>query len=293
MNRSRIFLSCCVFFLSVVLFAQEEQGPESSAPMTVDDIREAFGIERGPETGEMSGVAHIRVPEGYQFTGPEGTGKILQAMGNLTDGAEIGFISPSDYFDSEGDSWFVVFEYAEVGYVKDEEKDSLDADAILQSVKEGEPRSNAQREKMGLATLHVQKFAIQPRYNDQTHNLEWAFEFESRPEGHLIVNHNIKLLGREGYVAATLVCNPELLHSVLPEAQRIVEGFSFKEGLRYAEFRQGDKIAEYGLTGLMVGGGLALAAKSGLLGKLLKPILIGVVALGATVKRIFSGKGRA
>jgi uncharacterized membrane-anchored protein len=49
-------------------------------------------------------------------------------------------------------------------------------------------------------------------------------------------------------------------------------------------------VAEYGLTGLIVGGGLLMAAKSGLLAKLWKPIAIGVVAVGAFLKRIFTGR---
>jgi uncharacterized membrane-anchored protein len=51
-----------------------------------------------------------------------------------------------------------------------------------------------------------------------------------------------------------------------------------------------NKIAEYGLVGLIAGGGLLVAAKSGLLAKLWKPILVGLVAIGAFIKRIIRGK---
>ena len=73
-----------------------------------------------------------------------------------------------------------------------------------------------------------------------------------------------------------------------------MKGFAFKEGERYAEFREGDKLAEYGLAALIAGGGVALAAKSGLLGKLIKPLIVAGAALlgvvGSFFKKLFGKK---
>ena len=41
----------------------------------------------------------------------------------------MGFVAPA------GEDWFAVFEFDDVGYVKDDEKDSLDANALLDSIK--------------------------------------------------------------------------------------------------------------------------------------------------------------
>ena len=49
-----------------------------------------------------------------------------------------------------------------------------------------------------------------------------------------------------------------------------------------------DKLAEYGLTALVVGGGAAVLAQTGLLAKLWKPIAAFFVALGLGVKKLFS-----
>jgi uncharacterized membrane-anchored protein len=89
-----------------------------------------------------------------------------------------------------------------------------------------------------------------------------------------------------------LVCDEEDMPTIIPEYQKLLTGYSFKKEESYAAFSKGDKIAEYGLTGLIVGGGLLVAAKSGLLAKLWKPILIGLLAIGAFLKRIFVGKSR-
>jgi hypothetical protein len=46
----------------------------------------------------------------------EGTIKMMEAFGNLTNGTELGYISPL------GMEWFAVFEFDDCGYVKDDEK---------------------------------------------------------------------------------------------------------------------------------------------------------------------------
>lgn len=107
-----------------------------------------------------------------------------------------------------------------------------------------------------------------------------------------MVNYKTKLLGRRGVMDVVLVCDEEEMPTIIPEYQKLLAGYSFKKEESYAAFSSGDKIAEYGLTGLIVGGGLLVAAKSGLLAKLWKPILVGLLAIGAFLKRIFVGKSR-
>ena len=86
----------------------------------------------------------------------------------------------------------------------------------------------------------------------------------------------------------TLVSDPEILRQTLPEYESLIGGFDYRTGNKYAEFRQGDKIAKYGLTALVVGGATAVAAKSGLLKHLWKLIVLGVAAGGAALKKVFS-----
>jgi len=53
---------------------------------------------------------------------------------------------------------------------------------------------------------------------------------------------------------------------------------------------KGDKVAEYGLTGLIVGGAAAVAAKAGVFKWLWKVILAGIVGIGAFFKKLFGKK---
>ena len=234
-------------------------------------------------SGSLGSLATLSIPTGYRFTGSGGTIKLMEAFGNLTNGTELGYVSPLDM------SWFAVFEFDECGYVKDDEKDKLDPDGILKQLKEGQEQANKRLVERGMSTLEVIGWQTPPFYNTTTHNLEWAIRLRSGSGGETI-NYKTKILGRRGVMDVVLVCGEEELPTVVAEYQKLLTGFNYKKEDSYASFTSGDKIAECGLTGLIVGGGLLVAAKSGLLGKMLKPIIIGVVAIGAFLKRIFVGK---
>ena len=234
-------------------------------------------------SGTLGSIAALKVPAGYRFTGGPGTITLMKAYGNLTSNDELGYISPLDM------KWFAVFEFDPCGYVKDDEKDKLDANKILEQLKAGQEAANKELSKRGMATLQVVGWQTPPFYNPQTRNLEWAVRIRSSDGGD-VVNYKTKLLGRRGVMDVVLVCDETQMAEVVPAYQEVLKGFAFNKEESYAAFSKGDKIAEYGLTGLIVGGGLLVAAKSGLLAKLWKPIVVGIVAIGAFLKRIFVGK---
>ena len=67
---------------------------------------------------------------------------------------------------------------------------------------------------------------------------------------------------------ADLVLGPSQVGAAVPEFDKLLTGFEFSTGNRYAEWVKGDRIAEYRLTALVAGGVGAAAVKSGLLGNL-------------------------
>jgi uncharacterized membrane-anchored protein len=236
--------------------------------------------QTGPDTGELGSIAEIQLPEGYLFADGDDTRLLMEAMHNPTTGIEIGFVAPETF------DWFLVFEFEEVGYIKDDEKNSLDAQAMLKGIRKGTEEGNRIRAERGWAPMAIIGWEQPPRYNPSTNNLEWAIRGEV--EGQPVINWNTRLLGRKGVMKVTLVSAPEILMQTLPDYESLIDGFDYKIGNKYAEFRQGDKVAKYGLTALVVGGAAAVAAKSGLLKHLWKLIVFGVVAVGAAIKKIFS-----
>jgi uncharacterized membrane-anchored protein len=212
-------------------------------------------------------------------------------MGNPLSNNEIGYLAPND----EAARWFVVFDYLPIGYVKDDEKDDIDSEAILNAIKKGTENANEIREKKGFAPLFIKSWFREPYYDETTHNLTWTILAEQN--GVEIVNHNVRILGRQGYISLVLVTDVETLSAAGTELDEIVANISYKKGKSYAEYVQGDKVAKYGLTALIAGGAAATATKFGLfkfLAKAWKVVLIAAIgffaALKNKIKSLFSKK---
>lgn len=250
----------------------------------------------GPNTVTLGkNIAQVTIGQEYVFADGENTRKLMEEMGNPPTNSEVGIIFPKDY--EQG--WFVLFEYIPVGYIKDDEKHSFDSDAILESIKIGTEEMNEKRRELGSPAFHVIGWYEKPHYDDTTNNLVWTIlgKSEGAPEGVETVNHNVRLLGRSGYMSVVLVSDRSTLDKYKPEVDEIITNFSYKKGKSYAEYVQGDKVAKYGLTALIAGGAAATAAKFGLfkfLGKFWKIILVGAIGFFAAIwkwiKSIFSRK---
>ena len=284
--KKRSLLVLIVVCLSVLIaFGQSNRKNASSAPTpsdepTWDSAFDTVKWVKGPNLGALGTTAQVKVPEGYVFAGADDTRTIMVANQNLVSGQELGFVAPA------GESWFAVFEFNPVGYVKDDDKNSLDADAMLEQMKKHSVESNKERERRGWPTMTIIGWETPPRYDELTNNLEWALRAES--DGHSVVNYNTRLLGRGGVMEVTLVTDPELLAETLPKFKAMLSGFDFVQGQKYSEFRPGDKMAAYGLTGLIVGGGTAALVKSGAFKWIWKALVAAVVGVGALLKKIFS-----
>src|SRR5262249_52631836 len=95
------------------------------------------------------------------------------------------------------------------------------------------------------------------------------------------------LLGRRGVMKATLVSDPQHLDQHTADFKTALTGYSFVAGERYSEFRSGDRIAEYGLAALVLGGAAVGATETGFIKTFGKLSVIGVVALGSAIAAVF------
>lgn len=288
MKMRILVVASVVCICALIAVGQSKRKPSPSPSPTPQVGWGTFeGVEwkKGPSVGELGDTAQVKVPEGYVFADAKDTRFIMEANQNPTTGREMGFVAPA------GENWFAVFEFDDVGYVKDDEKDSLDTNALLDSIKAGTEAGNKERLKRGWATMTILGWEQPPRYNELTHNLEWAVRAES--EGQPIINHNTRLLGRGGVMEVTLVTDPSTLSETLPKFKTMLQGFEFRSGHQYAEFRAGDKVAAYGLTGLIVGGTTAALVKTGAFKWIWKGLVAAAIAVGALVKKLFSRRSTA
>lgn len=280
---------------SLTLGAQEAEAPPPTPEQREAELKklhemvESFGWTR-QGMGDIGGMAQIAIPQGYRFTGAAGASKMLEFYGNPPSDRYLGLLATEDFREHS-----IIFEFDDIGYVKDDEKDSLNADALLATMRENQEYSNERRKEMGLDELEITGWAVPPRFNDQTKNLEWALILRSKQDGGSTINHNTRLLGRKGVMEVTLMCAPEELEGLLPSYQQILGGFAYQQGETYAEFREGDKMAKYGLTALVAGGAAVAAGKMGLFaklagffGKLGKGIVVVILGIGVALKGLFS-----
>ena len=264
-----IVISIFSLNLTVSAFADSEENEEQ---ITIDWVA-------GPADADIGNLAKLKLPEGYVFANGDDTRKIMEYYGNQITDRELGYIAPQDQ------SWFMVFEFEETGYIKDDEKENLDQDAILDSIKEGTKQGNEWRKQNNIPEMEVVGWHTAPFYNAKTNNLEWGIEFSSN--GNQVINYNIRYLGRKGVMEVILVCNPDQLANAIEETQTLLVSYSFTKGNKYSEFVSGDKMAKYGLSALVAGGTVAAAAKSGLLQRFWKIILVAFAAVGGFIKKFF------
>lgn len=240
----------------------------------------------GPTTGILGGEAQVQVPEGCRFTGGLGTKTFLELNENPTSGDERGTILCRGPEDDSG-TWFVILTYRGSGYVKDDERSEINTEKLLATLRQGNKAGNEERRERGWETLELDGWQTAPYYDERTNNLTWGLRLIDA-SGDTTINHSVRLLGRGGVMEVDLVAGPALAEAALPEFEAMLAGFAYLPGQRYAEWRQGDKIAEYGLTALIAGGAGAAAAKSGLLAKLGKGIVALAVAAIAGFKSFFA-----
>jgi uncharacterized membrane-anchored protein len=245
----------------------------------------------GPATVDLGqGIAQVDLGDGYAFAGPADTRRLLAEMGNTVDNTEVGLVRPT----GDDQDWLMIFEYKPEGYVKDKDKDEIDKNAILKSYQDGTEAGNKNRKEKGLPGLHVTGWFEEPHYDRHTHNLVWALQARS-DDGSEVVNYNVRVLGREGYMSLTLVDEPSKLSASKPQVETILSTFSYKKGKSYAEWVPGDKVATYGLTALVAGGAGAAAVKLGLFAGLMKvlakggkAIAVGLAALAMGARKLFN-----
>lgn len=226
----------------------------------------------GPADGRIGDKAVIQLPAEYLFLDARNTARFLEMMGNPPPSEAHYALAPKSL------AWFAVFSFDPVGYVKDDEK--IDADALLASIRESDAPANKERQRLGMGALYTDGWQVSPHYDAQTKRLEWGTRLKT-DSNEYVVNYTSRILGRTGVMSAILVSDPQSLAKDTVEFKHLLRGFNYAGGEKYAEFKPGDKVAEYGLAALIVGGAAAAAAKSGLLKSLGKFLWIIIIGAGA------------
>ncbi len=264
-----IFLCLLIFNTS---FAQEHN--------TID-------WQRGPSTYSITSKAQLFVPEDYVFLGTKETDKYLTLSENFASGEDY-------FFGPTNDSWESYFSFENLGYVEDD--NDIDAKELLEQAIEAEKYGNAERKKNGWSPLYIEGWEFEPRYDTRNNLLEWAFLLKDEQNKPLI-NYETRILGRSGVMNVVLVAAPEKLSSAVADFKQKIRRFKFVSGEKYSEYKEGDRVAEFGLAALITGGVAALATKKGAWAAIVaffvafkKLAIVGVLAILAWIGSLFRKK---
>lgn len=259
--------SLLLAYLGLVLaVVAAEPTAEETPPLTQEEAfaRAGINVTRGPATVALGKTAELKLPEEYLFVGEDSVGRFYELTQNIPSGKEVGvLIAPHD--------WMLFFDYDDIGYVKDDEKDQLNASKLLARLQESQEAANESRKERGWDQMKFVGWATPPHYDEKSRNLKWALNLSSSRDNfnEVWINENIRILGRGGVMNVTLVSDVPNFKTAEAEADQLLASrFGYLPGERYSEFKAGDKVAKYGLTALVLGGGAAAAAKLGLLAKL-------------------------
>lgn len=195
-----------------------------------------------PKTVQLCDVLNFTLPRGFAILHFQGT----QQLNRLTENPqtnECATIAASDM------TWFAMLDYDRIGYVSDNGK--VDADKLMESIKEGLAVGNRARARSGWAPLEMVGWIQKPKYDVNVNQLVWSTRLVS--DGHESVNYETRLLGREGVIEVILVYAPEDEQRAIKEFTQLLKGLSFVSGKRYRDFKPGDKRAKETLADLIVG----------------------------------------
>jgi uncharacterized membrane-anchored protein len=294
MMLGRGLLAACMFaFAAGSASAADADAEGQSAEQFVQSLHFRDGHIEVPEA-----KAHFDLGSEFRYLDQADARRVLEDYwGNPPDTSVLGMVVPRTPALDQDASWAVVVTYSDDGYVSDEDATKIDYDDLLKTMQQETADANEERRKQGYEAIDLVGWAVPPRYEAGSKKLYWAKELHVDGASQNTLNYDIRVLGRHGYLSLNAVAGMGGLPQVRDGMQQLLPMTGFDDGARYADHNPStDKIASYGLATL-IGGGLAakagLFAKLGLLlAKLWKVVLIGLVALGGGIKKLFSGRSK-
>jgi uncharacterized membrane-anchored protein len=290
--------------IAAALFLPARADEKKPSPEQMEAFKKVFKIigELQYQSGEIAlvgGKAKIALSEDFRFLDAVNARKVLvDVWNNPPEAASVtGMIVPKGINFLDDDGWAAIIQWKDEGYVKDSDFEGTDFNKMLAQLKEQSAEANEERVRRGFPPMVLSGWATAPHYDKPTHKLFWAKSYRvSGPDEQL--NYDIRVLGRSGYLEISILSAMSQLQDIEAKAPTILGMVDFTDGNRYADFKPGsDKVAAYGIAGLIAGGVLAKAGFFkvlwvGLLAAK-KFVIVGAIAIGAWIKRIFTGRKQA
>jgi uncharacterized membrane-anchored protein len=224
---------------------------ESESRRVWDDVAQA--AKKGPIDVPLLDEAVLHVPAGEVFVPQPQADRLLDLLGDPGSHSEVsGLILPRD----PRASWVLPVRFHKVGYVRDDDVRTWDADGLLQGLKQSIEEQNAVREKAAMPALTVVGWSEAPIYDSAHQRLAWAVTtraISAKPDDAARVEYNLIALGRDGYFRMDLTMALAELPALKPVVQQQLAALEFNPGKRYADFdARTDRPSALGLAALVV-----------------------------------------
>ncbi|MFT5336671.1 MAG: putative membrane-anchored protein [Luteibaculaceae bacterium] len=248
------------------------------------------------QTGEIvlgDGLAELHVPYGFKFLDAKQSDYVLTEVWGNPPSPTLGMLFPENETPvSDGSTFAIEISFSDEGYVEDEDAADIDYGDLLDQMIADTEEVNPQRVELGYPTIQLIGWASTPFYDAETKKLHWAKELNFGGYENNTLNYNIRILGREGYLNLNAIGEMPTLPLVQDKIDAILESVNFTEGNTYADFNPDiDKVAAYGIGGLIAGKILAKVGFFAVLVKFWKFIAIGAIGLFSVFKKkIFGSK---
>ena len=291
---NKLVMTLLAGWLAFTLPALGQAG--NTSPEEMIKLAKALKYQQGA-VDLRGGLAKVTLPPEFRLLGPDDAETVLVKLwGNPPSGQKpLGMLIPTGMTPFTSNCWVVTISYDEDGYVKDDDASKINYDDLLKTMQKGVEENNKKRREQGYPAITLLGWATPPRYDAANHKMYWAKRVKFEGEEAETLNYNIRMLGRKGVLELNAIAQVDQLDEVQRQTPAILGMVDFKEGSRYADFDpKVDKVAEYGLAALVVGG---IAAKAGLFKLLLvgltagwKFVVIGLAAFVGFFKKLFKGK---
>lgn len=292
LTKHFLLLILSVFFFSNVSHAEQD----TTATSLSDSLTIQFlNYDTVGRIDIRSGLAHFQIPKGFKYLKPEQSEYVLTSLWGNPPSESLGMIFPEEANEFIPNTWAIEISYEEDGHVKDDDAKDIDYDDLLKEMQGEMEEVNKQRKEAGYQTVELLGWASKPYYDENAKKLHWAKKLMFEGDSLATLNYNIRILGRKGVLVLNAIGTIDQLDEINANIKPILASVNFEPGNLYADFNEDtDKLAAYGIGGLIAGGVLAktgLLAKIGLvLVKFAKVIIVGVVAIGGAIAKFFTGK---
>jgi len=222
-----------------IISSQAQSLSSSSDPL--DNSPGQVNWISGPQKASLGEWADIQIPSGYRLSDAESAGLVLNQLKYPVPDGLVGVLI------SDSGKWWAILQFKPMGYVKNADQEEINPVEILKAVRNQNEGQNTMRAGEKITSLD---WGSVPAYDAHTHSMEWSLQVKT-PAG-IKLSEVLSVLGRRGVLEA-MAAQPCPIFAGSPSLKQFMGNIAFKEGQRYDDYQTGDKVAEIGLTDLIVG----------------------------------------